>query len=80
MLRKQGNFKTTPIMLNFPLEPDKALRRLNLKRATWLLIPLLVQAFLAFLISPPTHAWFDETHIAVAKAACCKFFNVNGIS
>jgi hypothetical protein len=50
-----------------------------LKRALWILIPLPVQAFLAFLISPPAHAWFDETHIAVAKAAGYpKWFNVCG--
>jgi hypothetical protein len=50
-----------------------------LKRAPWILIPLLVQVLLALLIIPPSHAWFDETHIAVAKVAgYSKWFNACG--
>jgi hypothetical protein len=38
-----------------------------------------IQAYIVVAITPPVHAWFDETHIAVAKVAdYAKWFNACG--
>ena len=40
---------------------------------------MLIQALVALPITPPAYAWFDETHIAVAKVAgYFKWFNACG--
>ena len=60
-------------------ERHKNLGRLNSKRGCWILILLLLEMYLIFAIISPSHAWFDETHIAVAKVAGYpKYFNACG--
>ncbi len=50
-----------------------------MKRSLWIAVFFLVQALFGLLISPPSYAWFDETHIAVAKfAGYTKWFNACG--
>jgi len=64
---------------SFSQKSYEALRRLNLRCPEWILILLLTLALLALPITPLAHAWFDETHIAVAKVAGYpKWFNACG--
>ena len=50
-----------------------------MKRSLWIALLFLAQVLLGSLIIPPAHAWFDETHIAVAKVAgYSKWFNACG--
>jgi hypothetical protein len=60
-------------------KPHKDFERLNLTRGLRILILLSVQTLLAISIIPASNAWFDETHIAVAKVAgYSKWFNACG--
>jgi hypothetical protein len=57
----------------------KYLAKDNLKRRRAILILLLLQICLFLSLTPPAHAWFDETHIAVVKVAgYSKWFNACG--
>jgi pentose-5-phosphate-3-epimerase len=50
-----------------------------LKRAPRIAVLLMVGALVGHLTDPSAHAWFDETHIAVAKVAgYSKWFNACG--
>jgi hypothetical protein len=49
------------------------------KRSIGIVVLFLIQVILAILLTPPARAWFDETHIAVAKVAgYSKWFNACG--
>lgn len=50
-----------------------------MKRGFWILILLLLQMCIGLTTISPSHAWFDETHIALAKVAGhSKWFNACG--